>query len=94
MKQIFDGEKGLQFMVFHPSWGYLAHDYGLKQVPIEIQGKDPKAGSIEGTNQARERRRHQSCFCSAPVFNQKCSHSLPMKSEGRWHMQIPWQKIG
>jgi zinc transport system substrate-binding protein len=47
LKQIFAGEKGLQFMVFHPSWGYLAHDYGLKQVPIEIEGKDPKPAQLK-----------------------------------------------
>ncbi len=29
------------FMVFHPSWGYFAHDYGLRQIPIEVEGKSP-----------------------------------------------------
>jgi zinc transport system substrate-binding protein len=43
LKKTFTGKKGLQFMVFHPAWGYFAHAYGLKQVPIEIEGKDPKA---------------------------------------------------
>jgi len=30
------------FMVFHPSWGYFAKEYGLKQVAVEVEGKDPK----------------------------------------------------
>lgn len=30
------------FMVFHPSWGYFANDYGLKQIAVEIEGKSPK----------------------------------------------------
>ncbi|THB75960.1 MAG: cation ABC transporter substrate-binding protein [Desulfobacteraceae bacterium] len=47
LKQVFTGKKGLQFMVFHPSWGYIAHDYGLKQVPIEMEGKDPKPGQLK-----------------------------------------------
>lgn len=34
---------GKTFMVFHPAWGYLADDYGLKQESIEIEGKDPSA---------------------------------------------------
>ncbi len=38
---------GLRFMVFHPSWGYFAHAYGLKQVPIEIEGKDPKPAELQ-----------------------------------------------
>lgn len=29
------------FVVFHPSWGYFADDYGLRQVAIETEGKDP-----------------------------------------------------
>ena len=33
-------------MVFHPSWGYFAKDYGLEQVPIEIEGKAPKPAQL------------------------------------------------
>ncbi|WP_462326784.1 metal ABC transporter solute-binding protein, Zn/Mn family [Desulfobaculum sp.] len=29
------------FMVFHPSWGYFARDYNLRQLPIEQDGKEP-----------------------------------------------------
>jgi zinc transport system substrate-binding protein len=29
------------FMVFHPSWGYFARDYGLTQEPIEQLGREP-----------------------------------------------------
>ena len=29
------------FLTFHPSWGYFARDYGLHQVPIEVEGKEP-----------------------------------------------------
>jgi zinc transport system substrate-binding protein len=55
LKITFAGKKGLQFMVFHPAWGYFAHAYGLKQVPIEIEGKDPKPAQLkELTQHARE----------------------------------------
>ena len=30
------------FMVFHPSWGYFAKAYGLKQIAVEVEGKEPK----------------------------------------------------
>jgi len=30
-----------KFMTLHPAWGYLARDYGLKQIPIELEGKTP-----------------------------------------------------
>jgi zinc transport system substrate-binding protein len=35
-----------KFMVFHPAWGYFAHDYGLEQIPIETEGKDPTAKGL------------------------------------------------
>jgi zinc transport system substrate-binding protein len=47
LKKIFAGKMGLRFMVFHPSWGYFAQAYGLKQVPIEIEGKDPKPAELQ-----------------------------------------------
>ena len=45
--QALDGEirgklKGLKsrrFLVFHPAWGYFAHEYGLEQIAAEEQGK-------------------------------------------------------
>jgi len=37
-----DTPKGTKFMVFHPSWGYFAHEYGLIQLPVEVEGKSPK----------------------------------------------------
>jgi zinc transport system substrate-binding protein len=33
--------RGKAFFVFHPAWGYFAHDYGLRQVAIEVEGKEP-----------------------------------------------------
>ncbi len=30
-----------RFMVYHPAWGYFAREYGLIQVPVELEGKEP-----------------------------------------------------
>ena len=30
-------------LVFHPAWGYFADEFGLTQIAIEAQGKDPTA---------------------------------------------------
>ena len=38
--------KGKTLMVFHPAWGYFAEQYGLKQEPIEIEGKSPSARQL------------------------------------------------
>ena len=38
---------GSKFMVFHPSWGYFAKEYGLIQLAVEIEGKEPKPKMLE-----------------------------------------------
>ncbi len=47
LRNMFADKQGLQFMVFHPSWGYFARTYGLKQVAVEIEGKDPKPAQLK-----------------------------------------------
>ena len=47
IRNIFSGKHGLQFMVFHPAWGYFADTYGLKQIPVEIEGKNPKPAQLK-----------------------------------------------
>jgi zinc transport system substrate-binding protein len=47
LKDTFAGRRGLQFMVFHPAWGYFAKAYGLVQVPVEIEGKSPKPAQLK-----------------------------------------------
>lgn len=35
------------FMIYHPVLGYVARDYGLEQIPIEIEGKEPSVEDIK-----------------------------------------------
>ena len=41
IRHVLAGKTERRFMVFHPAWGYLARTYGLKQIPIEVEGKEP-----------------------------------------------------
>jgi zinc transport system substrate-binding protein len=51
----FSNLKNKKFMVYHPAWGYLAYEYGLEQIPIEEEGKEPTPeGLIHLIDQARE----------------------------------------
>ncbi|MFP5289073.1 MAG: metal ABC transporter solute-binding protein, Zn/Mn family, partial [Thermoanaerobaculia bacterium] len=34
------------FLVYHPSWGYFARQYGMEQIAIEAEGKEPGAASL------------------------------------------------
>ncbi|HED6851754.1 TPA: zinc ABC transporter substrate-binding protein [Campylobacter coli] len=36
-----------EFIVYHPSWAYLAKRYNLVQIPVEIDGKEPKSKDLQ-----------------------------------------------
>ncbi|MCR6582939.1 zinc ABC transporter substrate-binding protein [Campylobacter insulaenigrae] len=36
-----------EFIVYHPSWAYLAKRYNLIQIPVQIDGKEPKAKDLQ-----------------------------------------------
>lgn len=40
-------DKGKKFIVYHPAWGYFARDYGLEQIPVEAEGKEPSPAQIK-----------------------------------------------
>jgi zinc transport system substrate-binding protein len=46
LRRLLSGKAQRRFMVFHPAWGYLASAYGLKQIPIEIEGKEPSPQAL------------------------------------------------
>ena len=41
--QSLAGVENRRFIVFHPAWGYLAHEYDLIQIAVEQGGKEPDA---------------------------------------------------
>jgi zinc transport system substrate-binding protein len=47
IRQIFAKGKNHTFMVFHPAWTHFAEAYGLKQIPIEHQGKEPGPRALQ-----------------------------------------------
>ena len=38
---LFSGVQHRSFMIFHPNLGYLARDYGLEEIAVEYEGKEP-----------------------------------------------------
>jgi len=54
IRDLFAGLKNRRFMVYHPAWGYFADTYGLTQIPIEHEGKEPGPKALkELIDQAR-----------------------------------------
>ena len=53
---LFRERRGEAFLVFHPAWAYFARDYGLVEVAIETDGKEPKAAELAAIiTEAKER---------------------------------------
>lgn len=46
LHRLLDPLPNRKFMVSHPAWGYFADSYGLIQVPIENEGKEPGARAL------------------------------------------------
>lgn len=46
IRQALSGLTSRRFMVFHPSWGYFAHDYDLEMLTIEVGGQEPSAQAL------------------------------------------------
>ncbi|MCP4745266.1 MAG: zinc ABC transporter solute-binding protein [Desulfobacteraceae bacterium] len=82
LKQIFEKQKGLEFMVLHPSWGYFAHAYGLKQVPIEIEGKAPKPADLKELIK-HGRKKHIIVIFAQPQFSAKSAKLIAREINGQ-----------
>jgi len=53
--QALEQLKGRKFYVFHPSYGYFGDAYGLTQVAVEVEGKEPSARRLAALiDQAKE----------------------------------------
>ncbi len=59
IERLLEDLDGAEFFVFHPAWGYFAEAYGLRQVAIESEHKEPDpyelAELIERAKKAKAR---------------------------------------
>ena len=46
VEETLSGVETRKFLVFHPSWGYFARDFGLEQIAIEVGGQEPSAREL------------------------------------------------
>ncbi len=49
IRSVLSKSNNRRFMVFHPAWSYFAQDYGLEQISIEQDGKEPGARALQKT---------------------------------------------
>lgn len=56
-----------KFLVFHPSLSYFARDYGLEQISIEIDGKEPTPSNIQEVIELAKKGRYKGRICSKAI---------------------------
>lgn len=69
-RRLFSGRQGAAFLVFHPAWAYFARSYGLVEVAIETEGKEPKAADLANIISEAEERGVKVIFIS-PQFSKR-----------------------
>lgn len=45
--ELFAQYNNRSFMIFHPNLGYLARDYGLEEISVEYEGKEPPPSRLK-----------------------------------------------
>jgi zinc transport system substrate-binding protein len=40
-RELFSDVPDKCFMIYHPNLAYIARDYGLEEIPVEFEGKEP-----------------------------------------------------
>jgi len=70
------------FIVYHPAWGYFAHDYGLIQLGIEQEGKEPQAAYMARLiNQARSQ--NIKVIFVSPEFDSRSAEAIAREIGGK-----------
>jgi zinc transport system substrate-binding protein len=46
-KELSAAGKSRSFMIYHPNLAYLARDYGLEEIPVEYEGKEPSPARMK-----------------------------------------------
>jgi zinc transport system substrate-binding protein len=77
-----DKGEDLEFMVFHPAWGYFAQAYGLDQVPIELEGKEPKPAELERLIHDAREKGIKTIFVQ-PQFSQQTARTIARAMGGQ-----------
>jgi zinc transport system substrate-binding protein len=45
-RELFSNMPNKCFMIYHPNLAYIARDYGLEEIPVEFEGKEPSPSRL------------------------------------------------
>jgi zinc transport system substrate-binding protein len=91
IEQLLSAKSHREFIVYHPAWTYFARDYGLTQIPVEIQGKQPTARTMQHLIEHARANNIQIIFAS-PQFNRESADAIAREIGGRVVFIDPLEK--
>lgn len=91
IKGLFSGKENKEIIVYHPTWAYFLKDYGLEQIAIEKEGKEPTAEGIRDLISTAKRYNIKLIFAS-PEFNTQSAETIAREIEGEVVLISPLEK--
>ncbi len=75
-------EKNIKILVYHPAWAYFAKEYGLEQISIENEGKEPTPQGIASViKQAKEN--NITVIFASPQFSTRSAEVIAKEIGGK-----------
>ncbi len=68
-------ENRRRFMVFHPAWSYFAHNYNLREVAIEVEGREPGPKQLTRIVEFAKKEKIEAIFVQ-PQFSRRGAETI------------------
>lgn len=81
IRESLSGLTNRRFMVYHPSYGYFAAEYGLTMIAVEDEGKEPTSAGIKNLIDQAEEYNIKVIFVS-PQFSQQSAEVIASEIGG------------
>ena len=81
LKKALAPVKGKSFFVFHPAYGYFGDAYGLKQIAVQLGGKEPTARQLARLIELAKEDGVRVIFVQ-PQFSKKSAEALAKSIDG------------
>jgi zinc transport system substrate-binding protein len=73
VRESISKNKTLTFLIYHPALTYFARDYGLTQIPIEEEGREPSAAQLQQTISTAKKKMVKIIFIQKEFANRNTS---------------------
>lgn len=82
VEDLLSGCERRTFLVYHPAWGYFAEEFGLRQMAIEEEGKEPGPEELAGIIATARERGIRTIFVE-PQFSRRTAETVASQLGGR-----------